>query len=153
MGSKLHKTSAARAPGSWLCPSCVDGLPEYPPGAKARCSECGRLLEPIERIAAALTELVGLLGDQGRSARQANASLLSKRQAARLLGIDRGQKGLDRLVASGQLRTVKRNGRLAIPATAIAELAERGFDVSAVAPRKAQPPPMKPVNKWRLNHR
>lgn len=70
---------------------------------------------------------------QGERRGQAKA-LLSFREAARRLGIDRGRT-LSELVARGELKVVDANGRKKVPATEVERLAREGFDVTGPAPK------------------
>lgn len=53
--------------------------------------------------------------------------LVSKRQAARLLGIGRGDT-LSRLIASGRIRVVSVDGRLRIPLEEVHRVAREGTE-------------------------
>ncbi len=78
--------------------------------------------------------------------------LLSKREAAKLLAIDRGAT-LDALIRSGALRAVRKNGRLAVPLTEVQRLGREGFDVHGRARRRhprTRPSANKPVSAWKL---
>lgn len=57
------------------------------------------------------------------------ALLLSLRAAASLLGVSRNTT-LKALIANGQLRTVPRNGGIAVPRAEVERLARVGFDTS-----------------------
>ena len=54
--------------------------------------------------------------------------VLSLREAARLLGIDRNRT-LKALLASGQVRTVEVNGRTKVPLLEVERLAAQGFNI------------------------
>jgi excisionase family DNA binding protein len=56
--------------------------------------------------------------------------LLSKREAAKYLGVSRGRT-LDVLIAAGRLRTVRIGGRLKIPLEEVERLATSGAHVEA----------------------
>jgi hypothetical protein len=84
---------------------------------------------PAELKAALASELAPLLRRLGRSERR----LLSKREAAKRLGIDRGTT-LPDLIRSGQIKTVILAGRVKVPASEI-ERIEAGGD----SPRPSAP--------------
>lgn len=69
--------------------------------------------------------------------------LLSFREAARRLGVDRC-KVLPLLVASGQLRTVRAGRRVKIPAAEIERVAREGFDPEQSRPRRRRLEPRSP---------
>ena len=69
-----------------------------------------------------------------------HAQLLSQREAARRLGIDRNTT-LVALIQTGQLRTVEANGKRKVPATEVERLAQEGFDSTMPKPRRRAPRP------------
>jgi len=89
----------------------------------------------------------------GRARRpRIGAVLLSKREAARRLGVDRNGT-LNTLIASGQLRAVPKNGQQAIPTAEVERLAREGFDVHhrrGTRKRHRAPESVKPVAEWKL---
>lgn len=90
-------------------------------------------------------ELKGLVSRA--SAKRAH-QLLSLREAARRLGVDRGTT-LAELIEQRRLRVVHVNGRPRIPAAEVERLAQEGFDTSTSPPKLPTPPkreePKKPV--------
>jgi excisionase family DNA binding protein len=64
---------------------------------------------------------------------------LSKREAARLLGIDRG-KTLHALIRAGRLRTVPWGSGRRIPREDVERLAREGFELDFSAPRARRAP-------------
>jgi len=78
-----------------------------------------------------------------RDAARRSHELLSLREAARRLGVDRGTT-LAELVAQKRLRIVHVNGRPRIPADEVKRLASEGFDTSS-APAKVEGPTPKPA--------
>ncbi|ABC81608.1 hypothetical protein Adeh_1836 [Anaeromyxobacter dehalogenans 2CP-C] len=64
---------------------------------------------------------------------------LSKRAAAKKLGIDRGRT-LSLLIRTGRLRTVPWGNAVRIPLAEVERLAAEGFDAKGAAPRAAQAP-------------
>src|SRR4051812_17622002 len=92
-----------------------------------------------------MTELLrAISATLGKSARaQKPSKLLSLRQAARLLGIDRNIT-LHELISSGQLKTVSANGKVRIPADEVERLCREGFD-STRAPRRPRRRVPKPL--------
>lgn len=104
-----------------------------------------------DQLRMVFTDLVNALGAltaPKTSRRGASALLVSKREAARRLGIDRN-KALPALIHSGQLETVSKNGATAIPVTEIERLATQGFDTSLTKrkPRRRRPPPSSPQSQ------
>ena len=80
-------------------------------------------------------ELAPLLRQLGRSERR----LLSKREAARRLGIDRGTT-LQDLINRGEIRTVVLAGRAKIPASEIERIEAGGNNPRPLpAPREREP--------------
>lgn len=62
-------------------------------------------------------------------------AVVSKREAARMLGIDRG-KTLAAMIAAGQIRTVEIRGRVCIPRAEVERVAAEGAAVPAVETRR-----------------
>lgn len=69
-------------------------------------------------------------------------ALLSKREAARLLGVSRGRT-LDSLIASGQVRVVRIGGRLRVPRAELERLQAEGVEDTG---------PTTPRNRRRAHH-
>ena len=122
------------------------------------------VLEPVQALRALVQAEVQLaltsigVGEAKFSAKRgAGALLLSKREAARRLGIDRN-RGLRALIETGQLNVVKKNGADAVPAAEVERLAREGFDTVAVPrPRRRRsrvrtpmPSLPTPVSTWKL---
>jgi excisionase family DNA binding protein len=61
--------------------------------------------------------------------------MVSHREAARLLGIDRGTT-LKALIEAGQIRTVQANGRVRIPLEEVERIADQGYDLSRSKPKR-----------------
>ncbi len=98
-------------------------------------------MPPAQAREPAARERISLSRDAGEAilreirslkAQLANASrskrLLSKREAAKYLGVSRGRT-LDVLIAAGRLRTVRIGGRLKIPLEEVERLATMGEQV------------------------
>lgn len=83
------------------------------------------------------------LARSGRPRRNLDAKLLTKRAAARLLGVDRAST-LARLIHDGSIRTVQVAGHTRIPASEIDRLAEDGLPDPSGVPqrtrRRGRPP-------------
>lgn len=60
-----------------------------------------------------------------RQQRKGRAELLSKKEAARRLGVDRTTT-LEKFIASGRLKTVEINGRVRIPRTEVERILSEG---------------------------
>lgn len=99
-----------------------------------------------DQLRVVFTELVQALGAMTTTKtnrRGASSILVSKREAARRLGIDRN-KALPALIHSGQLASVSKNGATAIPVVEIERLAAEGFDTSLTKQRaKRRRPPLR----------
>jgi excisionase family DNA binding protein len=98
---------------------------------------------PIERLLAELLAAIrrqtALLERAYRDHRESPPALLSKREAARLLGVSRGRT-LDSLLASGQVRAVRIGGRLRVPVAEIERLqAEVSGWTAESSPRGGRP--------------
>jgi len=103
-----------------------------------RSPECGIALCPVtmEELRRAIAlDLAPLLRRLGRSERR----LLSKREAARRLGIDRGTT-LQDLIRSGQIRTVVLAGRVKIPVSEIERIEAGGDTPRTVQETQARAP-------------
>jgi excisionase family DNA binding protein len=88
--------------------------------------------DPLKRLADDLAELraeVASLRHELRPRRGARGQLLSLREAARRLGIDRGAT-LATLLETRQIRGTKVNGRVRIPASEVDRLVRDGFDTT-----------------------
>ncbi len=95
-------------------------------------------------------ELRGILARElARHIRMRERRLLSKREAARRLGIDRGTT-LQDLIRSGSLRTVVLAGRLRIPASEIDRI-EAGGDMPRTVQERQEraPKPLRQTNAGR----
>ena len=78
-----------------------------------------------------MNEIAQLIRDTIREElRKPPPQLLSKRAAARLLGVSRGRT-LDVLIKEGRVRTVQVNGRLRIPMAEITRIQDEGTDLAA----------------------
>lgn len=80
-------------------------------------------------------EVAGLRQELTRTRSKGGRLMLSFREAARRLGVDRCT-ALPELVRRGALRSVDSNGRKMIPAVDVERLAQDGFDVTGPAPKK-----------------
>jgi len=69
-----------------------------------------------------------------------NAQLLSSREAARRLGVDRNTT-LAKLIRTGQLRTVETSGRIRIPAAEVERFAKAGSTNETPPPAPVAPAP------------
>lgn len=110
----------------------------------AEAAEIQSLRDTLERVSSQLTALVQ---------RQPSQRLLSKREAARLLGVSRGAT-LNRLIQEGALRTIVVGKRAKIPMAEIEQLIAKGAPfppepaappVTTAAPRPARPHRPRPV--------
>ena len=97
---------------------------------------------PQDLLKTLLAEVQSLRTELTKLKAKPEKRLLSFRQAAQRLGIDRNQ-ALHILIKTKQLRTVQANGRTRIPLTEIERLAQEGFDLTRTPPRKkiARPKP------------
>jgi excisionase family DNA binding protein len=84
--------------------------------------------EMVSQLRAELRALLSLGKRQGKV-------LLSLREAARRLGVDRNST-LRELIQNGRLRVVSANGKLRVPATEVERLALEGFDSSPSPARR-----------------
>lgn len=84
----------------------------------------------LAELLAELRRQTGLLERAHSHRERAPRALLSKREAARLLGVSRGRT-LDALIASDQVRAVRIGGRLRIPLAEIERLHADGLRVPA----------------------
>jgi hypothetical protein len=82
---------------------------------------------------------------QPPSKRSRTKLILSKREAARLLGVGRN-KTLNELIARGLLKTVVVNGHIKVPRADVERIAAKGFDLDAPTKRIRHEP------KSRNNH-
>jgi hypothetical protein len=73
--------------------------------------------------------------------------LLSKREAAKLLGIDRSST-LNELIARGLLKTVVVNARVKVTRAEVERLAAVGFDVTRPAPATERRKPKATPSSW-----
>ena len=101
--------------------------------------------EELRAINVALTTIASALVKEceTRPARQRttpNAQLLSLREAARRLGVDRNTT-LAKLIRMGQLRTVETSGRSRIPAAEVERFAKSGGMSETPPPIPAAPAP------------
>ncbi len=101
--------------------------------------------EELRAINVALTTIASALVKERetRPARQhttPNAQLLSLREAARRLGVDRNTT-LAKLIRTGQLRTVETSGRSRIPAAEVERFAKAGGTSETPPPIPAAPAP------------
>ena len=125
--------------------SAPDFRPQTSGAAPSARHEAGTLPDGVvsvqDALAAMQAELRSLrIQIRGRSSPR---QVLSLREAARQLGIDRNRT-LKALLASGQVRTVQVNGKKKIPASEVDRLAQHGFDTSRTvakprAPRRKAP--------------
>jgi hypothetical protein len=139
----------------WYCDSCweleVEAHPLDKQGrvrprpqvtrADQVCVHCGDAAPVADR------QVVATASAAGTATRRPSPVLLSFRQAAKALGVDRA-KTLPGLVKSGAVRTVKgAAGRLKIPQAEIDRVAVEGFGEDVLPRRRRRaPPPSAPVN-------
>lgn len=103
------------------------------------------ILAELREIRAALLIITSSLEENRKKSstpRRSNphAQLLSQREAARRLGVDRNTT-LVALIRTGQLRTVEVNGKRKVPASEVERLAQEGFDSTMPEPRRRAPRP------------
>ncbi|MBX7115915.1 MAG: helix-turn-helix domain-containing protein [Myxococcaceae bacterium] len=91
--------------------------------------------DQFEALADLIRKEVRSLKKQTKKAAKPLRLMVSHREAARLLGIDRGST-LKSLIETGHVRTVKANGRTRIPLEEVQRLAEQGFDLSQSKPKR-----------------
>ena len=89
----------------------------------------GRISLSRDAAEAILREIRSLKAQLASAAR--SKRLLSKRDAARYLGVSRGRT-LDALIAAGRLRTVRIGGRIKIPLEELERIATFGEQVQAM---------------------
>lgn len=94
------------------------------------------LAELLAELLAEVRRQTGILERAHREREREPRALLSKREAARLLGVSRGRT-LDALLASGQVRAVRIGGRLRVPITEIERLQADGLDGLAPTAHRA----------------
>jgi excisionase family DNA binding protein len=85
-------------------------------------------LEPLRRE---IAEIRALVSGRGPARRE----VVSKREAARMLGIDRGAT-LSALIADGHLRAVEIRGRACIPRADVERVIATGAPGSTPAPKR-----------------
>ncbi|HYH99798.1 helix-turn-helix domain-containing protein [Hyalangium sp.] len=115
--------------------------------------------EELREIKAALTIIAGALTQEREPSPPhqppiPNAQLLSLREAARRLGVDRNTT-LAKLIRTGQLRTVETSGRLRIPAAEIERFTkpDRRGEPQPSAPTIPAPVPSSRARKTRQRRR
>jgi excisionase family DNA binding protein len=99
--------------------------------------------EELREIKAVLTTIASALTkeieERPRHRRpRPDARLLSQREAAHRLGVDRNTTLVD-LIRTGQIRTVEVNGKRKVPASEVERLAQEGFDTSQPEPKRRAP--------------
>ena len=104
------------------------------------CAECRKAIDPDERAVEVNRLLLARLSNgasplaiptltvataPARRQRKMNSELLSKKEAARRLGVDRATT-LEGLIASGNIKTVPFNGRVRIPLAEVERILSEG---------------------------
>lgn len=95
-------------------------------------------LELLAKVDALQAEVSALKTTTARAPK----ALLSLRQAAARLGVDRGTTLRD-LITSGQLQTVTANDKTKVPASEVERLSRTGFDSSTPIPSRRRAPTKK----------
>ncbi|WP_375757421.1 helix-turn-helix domain-containing protein [Corallococcus exercitus] len=147
-------------PEGWVCRRCCAFFPNWtyrPPTEKELddpCAECRKTIDAEERavevnrlLLARLSAGSGVLAlpvptvvpTPARRQRKTGAELLSKKEAARRLGVDRATT-LEQLIASGHIKTVPFNGRLRIPLAEVERVLNEGIPSMDTARPKARRP-------------
>ena len=116
------------------------------------CVECHKAMEPEERAVEVNRHLLARLSAgsalpvlpvptvPGRQQRKANSGLLSKKEAARRLGVDRATT-LAQFIASGRIKTVDVNGHQRIPVFEIERILSQGVPATQPQPSKSRRAP------------
>lgn len=112
---------------------------DYSTGTVRKVDDVDRygLLESGRKLSESLREVLGLLLDRHSVPAPPMASILSLRQAAAKLRVDRNTT-LKRLIHSGQLKTVTVNGQTKVAAAEVERLAAVGFETRCGHSVKAQ---------------
>jgi excisionase family DNA binding protein len=147
-------------PEGWVCRRCTEWWnwhPYRPPTEQeldAPCAECRKTMDAEERavevnrlmmarLSAGPSTLVVPIPSAPtaptRRQRSAGSELLSKKEAARRLGVDRATT-LEGLIASGNLKTVPFNGRVRIPLAEVERVLNEGIPQRDTSRSKARRP-------------
>lgn len=134
-------------PEGWVCRRCTEWWnwhPYRPPTEQeldAPCAECRKTIDAEERAVEVNRLLLARLSDgasplaiptltvataPARRQRKMNSELLSKKEAARRLGVDRATT-LEGLIAAGDIKTVPFNGRVRIPLAEVERILNEGI--------------------------
>lgn len=148
-------------PDGWVCRRCTEWWewhPYRPPTEQELdmpCVECGKAMEPEERSVEVNRHLLARLSAgsalpvlpvpivspvPGRQQRKASSGLLSKKEAARRLGVDRATT-LAQFIASGRIKTVDVNGHQRIPVSEIERILSEGVPATESQRPKARRAP------------
>ncbi len=147
-------------PDGWVCRRCTEWWewhPYRPPTERELdmpCVECRKAIDPDERAVEVNRLLLARLSNGAsplaiptltvataptRRQRKMNSELLSKKEAARRLGVDRATT-LEGLIALGEIKTVPFNGRVRIPLAEVERILNEGIPtVDAPRPRIRRP--------------
>jgi excisionase family DNA binding protein len=147
-------------PEGWVCRRCTEwwGWHPYRPPTEqeldAPCAECRKTLDAEERAVEVNRLLLARLSagsgpltlpvptvvpTPARRQRKTGAELLSKKEAARRLGVDRATT-LEQLIASGHIKTVPFNGRVRIPLAEVERVLNEGIpSMDTVRPKARRP--------------
>ncbi|HEX8820369.1 MAG TPA: helix-turn-helix domain-containing protein [Archangium sp.] len=119
------------------------------------CVECHKVMEPEERAVEVNRHLLARLSEgsalpvlpvptvspvPGRQQRKASSGLLSKKEAARRLGVDRATT-LAQFITSGRIKTVDVNGRQRIPVSEIERILSEGLPATGPQPSRSRRAP------------
>ena len=148
-------------PDGWVCRRCTewwDWHPYRPPTEQELdmpCVECHKAMEPEERAVEVNRHLLARLSAgsalpvlpvptmppvPGGQQRKASSRLLSKKEAARRLGVDRATT-LAQFIASGRIKTVDVNGHQRIPVSEIERILSEGVPATEPQPSKSRRAP------------
>ncbi len=148
-------------PDEWVCRRCTewwDWHPYRPPTEQELdlpCVECGKAMEPEERAVEVNRHLLARLSTgsvlpvlpvptvapvPGHQQRKASSGLLSKKEAARRLGVDRATT-LAQIILTGRIKTVDVNGHQRIPVSEIERILSEGVPATEPQPSRSRRAP------------
>ncbi|OJT16422.1 hypothetical protein BO221_50445 [Archangium sp. Cb G35] len=145
-------------PDGWVCRDCCAfwNWKYRPPSEPELDDLCGRCDQPLSaeerKVEVQRLTLAFLAGRAptvttmpvptvpGRQQRKASSGLLSKKEAARRLGVDRATT-LAQFIASGRIKTVDVNGHQRIPVSEIERILSDGLPATESQPSRARRAP------------